>query len=410
MRCPHCGRETPPGAYCGFCGARLPQGEGGEVPPRHGGRMRAHAYAADPRESLFTPAVISTLFPHLPPRRATLARWVLLIGVLVALGVALGRYAPIAIVLGAVLLPILYLIYFVDVAVYEDEPVIVLALTFIAGAVLGAALSLGFYRVLIGQRGLSLSGGPSASYVVLNAVVLPLLGQLLMLVGPLALYFIRPRFNDILDGLVFGVASALGFAAAQSVVYAWQIISGPLQRGGGVFDWALPTLRVTLLTPLLYAGATGLICAAIWLRRDPHVRQRPRTLATALPFALLAAAVGQVAPSLLTDLIPGETRSFIWYLLAAAGLLFLARVGLHVGLLEKGAEAEGIATMVRCPTCQRLTPDLAFCAECGMALRASPKRGVRRVAPPETPPAAGAADAPPPVAPPESAGPEGGAQ
>ena len=389
MRCPQCGRETPPGAYCGFCGARLPQGEGGEIPAQHGGRMRAHAYAADPRESLFAPALISTLFPHLPPRRATLARWVLLIGVLAVVGIALGRYAPIAIVLGAALLPVLYLIYFVDVAVYEDEPVVVLALTFIAGAVLGAALSLGFYRVLIGQRTLSLSGRPSVSYVLLSAVLLPLLGQLLMLVGPLALYFIRPRFSDILDGLVFGVASAMGFAAAQSVVYAWKIITGPMQSGSGIFDWALPTLRVALLTPLLYAAATGLICAAIWLRRDPRVRQRPHTLATSLLFALLVAAVGQVAPSLLTDLIPGQTLSFLWYLLAAIALLLLARIGLHMGLLEKGAEAEGIAAMTRCPTCQRLTPDLAFCAECGVALRARPKRGAARPSTPETPPAQG---------------------
>jgi hypothetical protein len=89
----------------------------------------------------------------------------------------------------------------------------------------------------------------------------------------------------------------------------------------------------------------------------------------------------------------------VWYLLAAAGLLLLARIGLHMGLLEKGAEAEGVADMVRCPTCQRLTPDLAFCAECGVALRASPKRGAAR---PPTP------DAAPPAAGP--AGPEGGAQ
>ena len=388
MRCPQCGRETPPGAYCGYCGARLPQEVGGDVPPVHSGRLRAHAYAADPRESLLTPALISTFFPHLSPRRANLARWLLIIGVLVALGVALGRYAPVAIVLGAVLLPVLYLLYFYDVAVYEDEPVIVLAGTFIAGAVLGVAVSLAFYRTLLGQRALSLHAGSSTSFILLNAVALPLLGQLLMLVGPLALYFLRPRFSDILDGLVFGVASALGFAAAQSVVYAWLIITGPLQRGGGLFDWALPTLRVTLLTPLLYAAATGLICAALWLRRDPRVRQRPRMLATSLPFAILVAIIGQIAPSLLTDLIPGQTLSFLWYLLTAAALLLLARIGLHLGLLEKGAEADGNVDLIRCPTCQRMTPDLAFCAQCGVALRASPKRAARRL-PPAAGPAAG---------------------
>jgi RsiW-degrading membrane proteinase PrsW (M82 family) len=358
----------------------LPQAEG-ETAPHHGDRLRAHAYAADPHESLYAPALVSTLFPHLPPRRATLARWLLIAGVVVALGIAAGRYAPIALLLGAALLPILYLAYFYDVAVYEDEPVIVLAGTFVAGAVLGAALSLAFYRVLVGQRALNLHAGSSASYIALNALLLPLLGQALMLVGPVALYILRPRFDDILDGLVFGVASALGFAAAQSVIYAWLIITGPLQRGGGAFDWALPTLRVALLTPLLYAAATGLICAALWLRRDPHVRQRPRSLATSLPFAIAVAVVGQIAPSLLTDLLPGQVVSFIWYLLAAAVLLMLARVGLHLGLLEKGAEANGDAALVRCPTCQRMTPDLAFCTQCGVALRASPKRAARRIPP-----------------------------
>ncbi len=380
MRCPHCGRETPPEAYCGYCGARLPQA-GGDVPPRHRGRLRAHAYAADPRESLFTPAVISTLFPHLPPGRATLARWLLIGGVALTLGIAVGRFAPLALLVGAALLPILYLAYFYDVAVYEDEPVIVLVGAFIAGAVLGAAMSLAFYRTLIGERGLSLNAGPSTTYIVLSAVVTPLLGQVLMLIGPLALYVARPRFNDILDGLVFGVASGLGFAAAQSVVYAWLIISGPFQRGGSAFDWTLPALRVALLTPLLYAATTGLICAAIWLRRDPRVRQRPRALATSLPFVLVVAALGQVAPSLLTDLLPGQIRSFVWYLLAAGALLMLARIGLHLGLLEKGSEADGAPDLVRCPTCQRMTPDLTFCTQCGVALRASSKRAARRARP-----------------------------
>lgn len=390
MRCPQCGREAPPGAYCGYCGARLPHHVEGKAPPHARDTLRAHAYAADPRERLFAPALISTLFPHLPPMRANIARWLLIAGVALALGVALGRYVPIALALGAALLPILYLAYFYDVEVYEDEPVPILAGTFVAGAALGAALSLAFYRTLIGQRPLGLHVGLPIGYVALNALLLPLLSQALMLAGPVALYLFfrrRSRFEDILDGLVFGAASGLGFAAAQSIVYAWQLLAGPLQRGGGAFDWTLPTLRVTLLTPLLYAASTGLMCAALWLRRDPHVRQRPPTLATSLPFAIVAAALGLILPSLLTDFVPGQTLSFLWYLLAAVALLLLARVSLHIGLLEKGAETvEGItdADLIVCPTCQRLTADLAFCSQCGVALRANSKRRRAR-RPPELP-------------------------
>ncbi|MEO7002036.1 MAG: PrsW family glutamic-type intramembrane protease [Ktedonobacterales bacterium] len=377
MRCPQCGRDAPPGAYCGYCGARLPHAEGEALPATHRSRMRAHAYAADSRESLYTPAIISTLFPHLPPHRAIIARWLLIAGIALVVLIAFGRVIPLAVVLSAVLLPVLYLAYFYDTRVYEDEPLTVLAGTFLVGVLLGAALSLAAYRLLVTQRTLGLHSGPTPGYVALNAVLLPLVSLALMLVGPVVLYALRPRFNDILDGLVFGVASGLGFAAAQSIVYSWLIIVGPLQRSGSALDWVLPALRVALLTPLLDAASVGLICAALWLPRDPHIRQRPRTLVTSLPFAIAVAALGQVLPSLLTDLLPGQALSFIWYLLAAAILLMLARVSLHLGLLEKGAEASDAGErmdMIVCSTCQRLTPNLAFCSQCGVALRARPKR------------------------------------
>lgn len=382
MRCPHCGRDAPLGAYCGYCGARLPIAGGDALPARHD-PLRAHAYAADPREPLYTPALISTLFPHLSPQRANVARWLLVAGIALAVLISFARFIPVAVALGAAILPALYLAYFYDTKVYEDEPLAVVVGAFLISVALGAALSLATYRLLISQRPLGLHAGPSGGYIALNALALPLVSLALMLAGPITLYALRPRFNDILDGLVFGVASGLGFAAAQSVVYSWLIITGPLQRGGGTLDWALPTLRVALLTPLLYAASAGLICATLWLRRDPHVRQRPRTLATSLPFAIVVAALGMVLPSLLTDLSPGATLSFIWYLVAAAILLMLARINLHLGLLEKGAEVSDAGDqveMVTCPTCHRLTPDLAFCSQCGVALRASPKRTAARTA------------------------------
>lgn len=386
MRCPQCGREAPPGAFCGYCGTRLPRAVGQDAPgaPPHDAR-RSHAFAANPHEHVFAPAIASTLFPHLPPRRLNLARWLLAAGVLLALGVALGRLAPVALVISAALLPVLYLVYFYDVEVYEDEPVIILAGTFVAGAVLGTALSLGFYRTLIQQRPLSFHAtAPSASFLLINGLALPLLGLAACVLGPVILFLLprlRDRFDDILDGLVFGVASGLGFAAAQSVVYSWKTITGQSQPGSSPFDWALPTLQVALLTPIIYAAGAGLICGALWLMRDPRVRQRPRGLLTSLPGAIVVAAIGVIAPYLLTDLIPGALLSFLWFLLAAVGLLLAARIALHLGLLEKGAEeSDANARMVVCHTCGQLTPDLTFCAHCGVALRAGSKRAARRAA------------------------------
>jgi hypothetical protein len=107
------------------------------------------------------------------------------------------------------------------------------------------------------------------------------------------------------------------------------------------------------------------------------VRQRPSSVFTSLPYTITVATIGVIAPSLLTVLFSNTYLSFLWYLLTAVAFLLLARVTLHLGLLEKGAEDQGGNAMVVCHTCHRLTPDLAFCAQCGVALRAGPKRAQR---------------------------------
>src|SRR5215472_130436 len=117
-----------------------------------------------------------------------------------------------------------------------------------------------------------------------------------MLVGPILLYLTRTRFDEILDGLAFGAASGLGFAAAQSIVYAWLWIVGPFQQQSLFAAWVLPILRIALLLPLLNAATTGLICAALWLRRDPRPPTPEWRVLVTLPVALVLGILGQVAP------------------------------------------------------------------------------------------------------------------
>src|SRR5215813_9855907 len=132
MRCPHCARETPEGEYCIHCGARLP------TPAHPLEARRVHAYAANPREPVLHLSAITTLFPHLTPRQSLLARWLLLGGALVVLFIGLGRLLPLAVLLGALLIPLLYLAYFYVPGVAGDEPLPVLMATFVTGGVLGA--------------------------------------------------------------------------------------------------------------------------------------------------------------------------------------------------------------------------------------------------------------------------------
>jgi RsiW-degrading membrane proteinase PrsW (M82 family)/DNA-directed RNA polymerase subunit RPC12/RpoP len=376
MRCWHCGREIPAdAAYCPFCGAH--QLHPAQTPAA---RRRPRTFAANPNEHVLHPSVISTLTPHLGPARMFQARWLLAALAIVVFLIGLGRLVPLAIVLSALLLPVLYLAYFYEAQIYEDEPLPVLAATFLAGAVLGVLLSFANYRLLLSLQRLALGAHPTAGYILLTGVVFPIVAQALMLVGPLILYRVRPRFDEMLDGFAFGAAAGLGFAATQSLTYSWQLLISRFQQRGPAVSWALPTIRIALLVPLLDAASTGLICAALWLRRDHRAHPAAasgeiRALGplASLPVAVVVALLGQILPSLLSDLIGGLVVTLVWYALAVVALLLAVRVVLHAGLIEK-ARPLGHGGELTCPQCGHRIGDVAFCPYCGLALRATTKR------------------------------------
>ncbi|HEY7780917.1 MAG TPA: PrsW family glutamic-type intramembrane protease [Ktedonobacterales bacterium] len=377
VRCPHCGREAPDGHYCAYCGAPLHAAAPADT--RGAAARRRDAYAANPREHVYHPAIISTFFPHLNPSSTHLARWVLLGAALVIFLVGLGRVVPVAYVVAALLIPALYLLYFYDAEIYEDEPLPVLGATFAAGAVLGAGMSLYFAPLIL--RLYRPAFQPRSEYVLLTGVGLPLLALLLMVLGPLALFLFRRRFDEVLDGLAFGVASALGFAAAQSIVYTWLLITGPVIRTGNPLSWALPTIRISILMPLLDAATAGLICAALWAWRRPAEGGEVGWLAWP-PAAVLVAALGQVIPNVASDLFGGEIRDLIWYAIVLVILILFVRHVLHHSLIAR-AHALGHGGTLRCPHCGREAPDLPFCPHCGLALRSAAKRERRPAAPEE---------------------------
>lgn len=369
MQCRNCGRELEGGNYCPWCGAHQTANR-----ERHVSR-RPHVYAANPSEHVLQPSIVSTLFPHLGPRRLFQLRWLLLVAVVALIGISLGKLVPLAIVLSALLLPVLYLFYFYDAQLYEDEPFTVLGATFLVGAIFGGAMSLLFYRLILSQ--FRAGFGPSTNYVLLVGVFLPIIGQLLMLIGPLTLYIARRQFDDVLDGLAFGAAAGLGFSATQSIAYAWYLISGPFVQSGAISAWVLPTLKIALLIPLLDAATTGLICAALWLRRDRQPAERTRGAVTDLALAIIIALLGQIAPAIGSTLWGGPLLDLLWYGGAVVIMLLLVRSLLHIGLIDKARPLRS-GNAEECPQCfHQLRGTESFCPYCGLALRATPRRAQR---------------------------------
>jgi RNA polymerase subunit RPABC4/transcription elongation factor Spt4 len=363
VTCPHCGSLVPAGDFCGHCGAHLVTDS----------KRRTHSFAASPTEHVAHVAIITTLFPHLPHRRGAPFRLALIAGgAVVLLLAALHLFAP-ATVAAVCVLPLLYLVYLYEVEVYETEPWIVIGATMVVGAILGAAFS----NVLGGSLSQRLMTGDQGSALVLAVLVIPIVGQALMLGGPLFLFQFRRRFREPLDGLTFGAASALGFTLASSLAAFWPLLGGPMVATGSTLDWAVRLTRVGLLAMLVNACTTSLVTAAIWLHRYDR-RRAARPLRSSIHAALAVAFAVQIALGTVGYFLHDLILQVVVLVLAAAALLLYVRLVIHEALLVEGVEHQ-IGPDSMCPECHRIVPTMTFCPACGAARSAAPK-GKPRVA------------------------------
>lgn len=357
--CPHCGKLVPVGAYCGNCGAQMADG---------GGRARLHSYAAAPQEHVARPALITTLFPHLPHRHAHIFRDALAGGLIVVVVLAALRLSTSALVAATLLLPILYLLYLYEVDVYESEPLLVVGATFVTGAVLGVAYSLLIGHLISG----TISGTQQGPFV--SAMVLPILMQLLMVAGPLLLLS-HSAFDEALDGLTFGVAAALGFTLAMVITGYWHAFTATIQGSANVSaEDILRLLRVGVLLQIVNATTTGAITAALWLRAHGRSRRRHVSAWREAGATALLALLAQVALGLMTYYVTNLLLLVVIWAVAAAGLLVWLRLILHHALLEEGSDVAMLGDAAACPECHRLVPTMLFCPACGVARSAASKR------------------------------------
>lgn len=361
VRCHHCDHAIPAGDFCGHCGAHL-------AVHHTASRGRNHFFAASPGEHLFHFNVVTTLFPHLPHRRSHAFLWGLVVGfALIALLAGLHLFAA-ATAVAALLLPTLYLLYLREVEVYEHEPLVVLLATFVAGTGLGAISTLVIGPLLTDAA----IRGDQVRTVLISGLGLPILDQLLMVAGPLLL-LTRRHFNETLDGLAFGVASALGYSMSALLVAQWPVLTGPLFSAGSVTDWALSLTRDGILVSIVNASTTGLITASIWLWRHGRSRGYHESWRWGVPAAVVVAFGAQVVLGTISAVLPSLFLEVVVWAIAAAVLVVYLRLVLHHALLEEGAEHE-VGPVSECTECHRMVPAMLFCPACGAARSASSKR------------------------------------
>ncbi len=127
---------------------------------------------------------------------------------------------------------------------YEKEPKMLLGSAFVWGAVIagGGAFVL---NTAFGIGVYVLTGSETATDFGTASIIAPVIEELLkgLAIGVVFLFFYK-EFDSVLDGIVYGAVTALGFAAIENVLYIYR---NGYQENGWEGFWTLVIVRVILV-------------------------------------------------------------------------------------------------------------------------------------------------------------------
>ena len=363
MRCDHCAHDVPDGVFCTLCGAHQ-----GTTQESGNAKSRVNRYAAHPAEHVVQPSVFTTLFPHLGDHKIHEFRWAFAVGLAGVLLLYLAHLITAAILVAIFLVPVLYLIYLYEAQVYRDEPALVLGFTLGGGIVVGLVVSVVETLIYNPFQNIAspLSGaGTGIGTLLFLGLLLPVVQEALKPLPALILPN-RADFPETVDGLVFGIASGLGFSLAESLVGFSTVLTGlPVLTEPGGWIFTLSTLAV--FQPLLQGSTAGVIVAAIWRYRRGRLGARE---IGGVAMAVLAHIAFSEGTYVLKDAAVNPLLILVWQALIVGAVLIYIRYLLHYALLEEAAHM-GFAETI-CPNCHMHIVAAGFCPNCGVALTAAP--------------------------------------
>ena len=337
------------------------------------------AFAAAPNESVLRPTIVSTIFPQLPRPSMAMFRTCLALGLATVLVLGVAKLYPVALIAGAVLLPVLVVLYMVDVNVFEQQSLPVIGATLVWGLAAGALTAV--IATSLPPSGSDVFVGGHGSLVVTRGILIPLLSVVLILAGPLAMLR-YPRYSTVLDGATFGAASASAFIGAEVIVQALSALGHGLRPPGSVVPWLVQLALIAIALPLVTMASMSATAGAIWLKLRAPIRDRSALGRLGSPYrAVPLGALLLVISAVVQITLPSGLALVIVAALAVLALLWLRQV-IHVGLLEEALLIED-APIITCANCAHRTRRGTFCENCGIALAALPgSRSSIQAAPP----------------------------
>ena len=367
MVCRACETEVPDGDFCGRCGASRDGARG---------RLRLRAYAAAPNEHTLLPSIASSLFPQLPRRARTPFRIGLILLFIAVTAFAVLRWQAPLVTVGALGLPILFLMYLRESEIDDDQPRSTLWVTAVMGGALGVAWSYEADSIVVDAYALSLSqeyDDASSVSDILFVLAFPLSFAVLMLIPEVVIRLVRPGIRESLDGFVLGALSAISFTAASTLTQLAPSFSTGVTAGDVSIDTFLVQAGIQVVAvPLTSAALGGLVGVTLWFRR--RLSMAVSVLVTLGLYALMG-VMDLYGFALLVQLAG--------YLLITALALIALRIGIQAALMDEELDLPDTTETLTCPQCDEVVPEMAFCPNCGVAARASSRssRAKRRTIP-----------------------------
>ena len=380
MDCSRCHSPVPDVAhFCHRCGFDL-------LPDSERGKRR---FAVNPDEPVASFAIVSSIMPREAGRHPQTYRTAFTITLAAALIAAVFGALPIAVLIAAFAIPLVYIVYLYDVNMWEDQPIPVVGVGFVATFLLGVVFTwlwtgwLPIQNTLPDPTGGGLISGPSWGAFLIFALLVPIVGEAIRQVGPVLLAS-RPAFDDLMDGVTFGVISGVAYAAADTLVRHWALITGGVVTPDPG-QWATLVLLEGFVKPLIMGTASGLAAAEFSGLGKGYDGFTPRYysgVALAVGANILY-AVGVYLLGFVGNSSLAVALQLIWGIILLGLLILRLRSVLHIGLTEAALEAAATSGSYTehssgeqefCAHCELpVMAGAAFCSACGASTRARPK-------------------------------------
>lgn len=215
-------------------------------------------------------------------------------------------YFPTILLLGSFLIPVVFVTYFYEHVMHREISLPLLTTCFVVGGVLGA-----------------IAGGVLEYNTLQQLGPFQLFGvgfieEAAKLIFPVFIY-LGGRYKHEADGLLFGVAAGMGFAALETMGYGMVFL---IQSGGDVSGLQQLLIIRGFLSPAEHAAWTGFVCAILWKEQE---RNGKKTFNKGLIGAFLVAVLLHSAWDIVNSL--GSIRRFSLIIL---GNLIIAAVSLSL--------------------------------------------------------------------------------